>query len=408
MSYLPWLTEQVKQLTPELVELRHQLHRHPEIGLDLPRTGALVQAQIESLDLEYLSGQDMTAFTAVLRGEQAPQDLACRPVVLLRGDMDGLPVEEALDLPWASKNQNMHACGHDLHTAGLAGAMRLLHAAKKDLAGDVVFMFQPGEEADGGALRMIQQGMLKVAGKLPDHAYAAHVMSAQMPAHTVGSRPGPLYASVSDLEITICGKGGHGSAPHQALDPIPVAAEIVTQAQLMVTREYDAFDPVIISCGSIQAGSAPNVLPEQAKLAFTIRTFSPDNQARVRPRLIELATHLAAAHRMRIEYRLIDGYPVTVNDPAEYAFARAVLSEHPQMKWMDFAQPFGAAEDFSEVLNRIPGCYVAISAADPETPLDQLEFNHSAHARFEDYAISNCATALASLALARLATKELA
>lgn len=401
-TFMPWLLQKAEEIAPETIELRHTLHQHPELGLDLPVTGKLVEQEINRLGLEYKSGTDITAFTVRIQGQHPSKDPNTCPIVLLRGDMDALPVKEETGLSWASTNTKMHACGHDLHTAGLVGAMRLLDACKEQLAGDVVLMFQPGEEGQAGARHMIEQGMLEFDGRMPTHAYAAHVFSAFMPANTIASRPGPLFASVSDLDVTILGKGGHGSAPHQALDPVPVAAEIILQAQAMVTREFSIFDPVVISCGEIEAGDASNIIPSKVRLGFTIRTFSVETQKRARPRLAELATNIAKAHRMEVKLENQATYPVTINDADEFTYAREILQELPQMKWIEYPQPFAAGEDFSEVLNRVPGCYVGISAVEPGQDPNSLEFNHSPRALFSDYAISNCSTALASLALGRL------
>jgi amidohydrolase len=230
------------QISGELVELRQAIHADPEIGLDLPRTQEKVLAAIDGLPLEVTTGRALSSVTAVLRGTRPGE------TVLLRGDMDALPVTEATGLPYASRNDGvMHACGHDLHTAMLVGAARLLAARRGELAGNVIFMFQPGEESYAGAERMISEGVLDAAGSRPVAAFGLHVASGLLPLGMLTSRDGTMMASADTMEVTVQGHGGHGSQPHRAADPIPAACEIVTALQTLVTRRFDVFDPVVIT-----------------------------------------------------------------------------------------------------------------------------------------------------------------
>ena len=241
--------DDAEAIAPELVRLRRDIHREPEIGLQLPGTQSKILTALEGLPLEISVGTALSSVTAVLRGG-APGGAGAHalgrdghggdakvPVVLLRGDMDALPVAERTGLDYASQTEGvMHACGHDLHVAMLAGAARLLAARQRDLPGTVVFMFQPGEEGHAGARHMIAEGVLDAAGQRPVAAYALHVASSELPAGVCSTRPGTMLAAAEILEVTVRGHGGHGSQPHLAADPIPVACEMVTALQTLVTR----------------------------------------------------------------------------------------------------------------------------------------------------------------------------
>ena len=256
------------ELAPGMIEIRHDLHRHPEIGLDLPRTQQAVLTALEGLPLEIAVGTGCTSVTAVLRGTGARRGGERRgragAAVLLRGDMDALPVQEDTGLEFTSRIDGaMHACGHDLHTAMLAGAARLLSAHRDQLAGDVVFMFQPGEEGHNGAGVMIGEGVLDAAGPRVQRAYGMHVISGGIPRGQFTTRPGTLMASSDSLRVTVQGTGGHGSAPHRSQDPVTVAAEMVVSLQAMVTRQFSIFDPVVLTVGLFQAGTRRNIIPDR-------------------------------------------------------------------------------------------------------------------------------------------------
>jgi amidohydrolase len=256
------LHEDAVAIAAEIIELRRAIHADPEIGTDLPRTQEKVLAALDGLPLEITRGRSLTSVTAVLRPTHLPGPPHGGPVVLLRGDMDALPVTERIGVPYASRVPGvMHACGHDLHTAMLAGAARLLAARQAELPGSVIFMFQPGEEGFGGAKDMIDEGVLDAAGERPVAAYGMHVASSMLPLGLWTGRPGPMMAAADTLEVTVHGRGGHASQPHRSADPIPVACEIVTALQTIVTRKFDVFDPVVITVGSFHAGTADNVTP---------------------------------------------------------------------------------------------------------------------------------------------------
>jgi amidohydrolase len=265
------------RLAPELVALRRHLHGIPELGLDLPDTQAAVLEALAGLDLEVTLGESLSSVVAVLRG-RAPVT-GERPVVLLRGDMDALPVAEEVDVDYVSTRPGMmHACGHDLHMAGLVGAARILHELRDELVGDVVLMFQPAEEGPGGAEPMIREGLLEAAGRRVDVAYAVHVYSADHPFGTWFGRPGTLMAAADEVHVVVRGVGGHGSAPDRAKDPVPVACEIVLAYQSAVTRQFSVWDPVVLTVGRIAAGTKDNIIPDDAFVDATLRTFSAENR----------------------------------------------------------------------------------------------------------------------------------
>lgn len=401
----PSALELAHAIAPDLVELRHDLHRHPELGNDLPRTQQAVLAALAGLDLEVSVGQSLSSVVAVLRGRGGDhQPGAARPVVLLRGDMDALPVTEATGLDFASENPGlMHACGHDLHTAGLVGAARILHDLRDDLAGDVVFMFQPGEEGPGGAEPMVREGLLDAAGRRVDAAYAIHVYAAERPRGVWFGRPGPQLAAADDVLITVQGKGGHGSQPQYALDPVPVACELVLALQTMVTRRFDAFDPVVVTVGRISSGTVNNVIPDAAEIHATVRTFSAEHRERAHTEIRRVAEHVSAAHGLTASVDVGGGYPVTVNDPAEFALAQAtVVDLFGADRWSDMPNPEAGAEDMSFVLEQVPGAYLNVGACvvDDHTA---AEDNHSPRAVYDDSVIPDMAALLAELALRRTA-----
>jgi amidohydrolase len=325
--------------------------------------------------------------------------------VLLRGDMDALPVTEATGLPYASRNDGvMHACGHDLHTSMLAGAARLLSARQDGLAGNVIFMFQPGEESYGGAERMISEGLLDAAGSRPVAAFGLHVASGLLPLGMLTSRDGTMMASADTMEVTVKGRGGHGSQPHRAADPVPAACEIVTALQTLVTRRFDVFDPVVITVGSFHAGTASNVIPDRAHFSATMRSFSASTRTAMQDAAYRLVHDIASGHGLSATVDFVDSYPVTVNDAAEVAFAEATIAElFGGERFLRTPFPLTGSEDFSYVLNEVPGAFVMLGACPPDADPATAPFNHSAEAVFDDAVLADGATLLAELALRKLA-----
>ena len=395
------------RIADDLIELRRALHRRPELGLHLPLTQRAVLDALDGLDLEVTVGEGLSSVVAVLRGRGGSRVGAERPVVLLRGDMDALPVHEATGLDYSSEVDGvMHACGHDLHVAGLVGAARVLDAMRDELEGDVVLMFQPAEEGPGGAEPMLAEGLLDVAGRRVDAAYAAHVFSADHPAGTWFGRPGTIMAAADEVYVTVRGEGGHGSAPWRTKDPVPVACEIVLALQSMVTRRFSIWDPVVVTVGKIASGTKDNIIPDTGHLEATLRTFSRESRERAHDEVRRVAEGIAQAHGLSAEVEIVLGYPPTVNDAREFAFVHDTLLDlFGEERWADMDDPEAGSEDMAYVLNEVPGCYVNIGACVTGDPLTAPD-NHSPRAAFDDAVVPDIAAALAELALRR--TRQLA
>ncbi|GAA1109977.1 M20 family metallopeptidase [Kribbella jejuensis] len=375
-----------------LVELRRVLHREPEVGLVLPRTQEVVMDALAGLPLEVSTGREVTSVVAVLRGG------APGPTVLLRGDMDALPVVEETGLAYAAENGNMHACGHDLHTAGLVGAARLLSAHRDELHGNVIFMFQPGEEGLGGAGYMLREGLLAATGDKPIAAYALHVW-AQAAKGIFQLRPGTMMASSNQLHITVHGKGGHGSMPSTTIDPVPVVAEIVLALQAYVTRRVDVFDPVVVTVTQLEAGVAINVIPNTARLGATVRTLSDARLEQLTRDLPALAERIAAAYGCTVDAQLSPQYPVTVNDAGRTAETTEVLTGlFGAERVQPLDNPLMGAEDFSMVLREVPGAFTMVGARPDDVSAEEAPSNHSSIVRFDDAVLADNAAALAELA----------
>lgn len=346
---LSTLLRDAQEFQPDVVRLRRAIHRHPELGLNLPRTQAAILQALDGLGLRIRKGERLTSVLATLEGARPG------PAILLRADMDALPIQEETGLEFTSEVEDvMHACGHDAHVAMLVGAAHLLARRRDELAGHIVFMFQPGEEGYHGARFMLEEG-LDAGGTAPAAAFALHG-GARYPAGIVGTRPGPILASGDTIEVVIHGRGGHASAPHDCLDPIPIACDIVQALQTFVTRRIDAFDPAVVTIAKIEAGSTRNVIPETARMLGTIRTVSERTRERVLDGVERLIKGLAAAHGAEAEVKLMRGYPVTVNDEGITAFASRVAAEllgEDRVRLMP--TPMMGSEDFSYVLHQVPG-----------------------------------------------------
>ncbi|WP_342372093.1 M20 family metallopeptidase [Propioniciclava soli] len=388
-------TAAAADLSDDLVALRRDLHRIPELGLECPDTQAAILAALEGLDLEITTGTGCTSVTAVLRGGRPG------PAVLLRGDLDGLPVAEQADVDYASTNGRMHACGHDLHVAGLVGAARLLAARREELPGTVVFMFQPGEEGSGGARVMIEEGVLDAAGERVVAAYGVHVATGEY--GRFSTRPGPLMAGANELDITVHGRGGHGSQPQTSLDPVPALLEIGTALQAMVTRRFSVFDPVVLTVTQLSAGEARNVIPPSASLGATVRTLSQASIDTLTEETRRLAEGIAAAHGCTASVDFRVDYPVTMNDTDEAAFVGDVVTERFGAERFELmADPLMGSEDFSYVLEQVPGAFVFLGCTPPETDWTTAPWNHSPLVVFDDGVLADQAALLAELAWRRL------
>lgn len=353
------LLDEARAELPRAVELRRRLHQHPELGLLLPRTKSAVLEDLAELDLPLRESRSTSGWVATVQGARPG------PSIVLRADMDALPMPEDTDLPYASREPNrMHACGHDAHTAMLAGAARLLHRRRASFAGRVELFFQPGEEGWFGALRMLEEGLLDdLSG--PTAAFALHI-DPRLEVGVVTGKPGPVLAAADFFRVELRGRGGHASMPHDANDPIPAACELVGALQAFTTRRFDVFDPVVISVTRLEAGTTNNVIPERATLVGTIRSVSEAARARAREGLERLAAGIAAAHGLEATVELDAGYPVTSNDPAFTAFARSVVERLAGPGgYLEMDAPVMGAEDFSYLLQRFPGAMLRIGVRPP-------------------------------------------
>lgn len=391
-------------LLDDIIELRRQLHRWPEIGNHLPVTQEHVLAAIEDLPLAVTRHQTTSGVAALLDGGRPG------PTVLLRGDMDALPLTEATGLDFASRQEGtMHACGHDTHTAMLVGAARLLAAHADRIAGRVLFMFQPGEEGEHGARYMLDEGLLDVA-PLADgtaspvtQAFALHITST-LPSNWLSARGGPTMASADTLLVDLVGAGGHASEPYRAVDPIPAACEIVQALQMMITRTVDVFDPSVVTVGRISAGTANNIIPGSARIEGTIRAVSETTRRRVHDNIQRVVAGVAAIHGVEANVTIDIGYPVTVNDhdAAETALRAAAAVTGPAQT-VRLAHPIMGAEDFSYVLQQVPGAMMFLGA----TPLDRdpaaAAPNHSDRVMFDESVMATGVTAYAAMAVSGLA-----
>lgn len=347
-------------LAPEVdvIALRRDFHAHPELGFEEIRTSGLVAARLRALGLEVREGVGGTGVIGVLRGERGTG-----PTALLRADMDALPVQEENGWAWKSTAlRKMHACGHDAHTAILLTAARLLVQQKAELRGTVVFMFQPAEEGLGGAGRMIEDGLLDYE---PDFALGLHVWS-EVPVGLVAVSQGPVMASADCFDCTIQGKGGHGAIPHETIDPIVIAAQLVSALHTVVSRNIHPAAAGVVTVGRVTAGTAFNVIPDVAELEGTVRAFDETVRATLERRCRELCEELPRAFGATAKFNYQRQYRATVNTPewcdAVRAAAAAVVGESNVVPF----NPTLGAEDFSMVLERVPGCYFFVGARNAE------------------------------------------
>ena len=303
--------------------------------------------------------------------------------------MDALPMPEDTGLDFASEHEGrMHACGHDLHTAMLVGAARLLSARRTDFGGNVIFMFQPGEEGFHGAEHMLAEGLLELTDPPPSGGLAVHVTT-RYASGTVSHRPGPCSASADKVSITLTGSGGHASAPHRSLDPIPVAAEVVLAVQTAVTRRINVFEPGVITFAAVNAGTTHNVIPESAELVGTVRALSSKTRDELHGILRRVATNVASAHLVEAEVEITPGYPVMINDEGFTSFVTNVATELlGEAQVTPMAEPIMGAEDWSYVLQRIPGMMTSLGACLPELEPGESPSNHSNRVVFHEEAMA--------------------
>jgi hippurate hydrolase len=388
------LLEQARAMAPELQALRRQLHQIPEFGLQLPMTLDLILEQVNGLG-EITMGKTITSAVLHIKGDTEG------PTVLLRADMDALAVVEDTGLDYASVNGFMHACGHDLHMAMGVGAAKILASRKSQIKGEVIILFQPGEEGHHGADVMIDEGALMVSGSKPIRAYGLHVFSSY-PLGMMGSRAGALMASAGDLLVTVSGSGGHGSMPWLSKDPISVLNEIMAALPTMVTKRFNAFDPVIINIGWVRAGdtATTNVIPETASFGATVRVFSEGNAEKLKQYTKELVSSIAEGFGLTASVEFTRATKVLLNDAAAIESVEKVTSElFGPSRYIDLPTPIAGGEDFASILSEVPGAFVFMGACPPDIDHTTAATNHSNKAIFDDSVLGDGAALLASLAI---------
>ena len=392
----PGVLEEARRILPWITDVRRRLHAEPELGLQLPKTQATIASELEGLGLTPRLGGTTTSVTALIEAARPG------PAILLRADMDALPVQEDTALDFASTIPGvMHACGHDTHVAMLLGAARLLVERRAELARPVLLMFQPGEEGFHGARYMLDEGLLEAGGGPVTDAFALHITT-QYESGTINLRPGPELAAGDTIRITVRGRGGHASAPHLAADPITVAAEIVLGLQTMISRRVNAFDPAVITIANIVAGTTTNVIPETALLQGTMRTVSEETRAAVRGYVRQVVAGICAAHDVTADVQIEPGYPVTINNADFTEVVQAVASElvgPAAVRTMP--APIMGSEDFSYVLQRVRGALAFLGARPAGLDPGTAPQNHSNRVIFDEGAMSVGAALYAAVALRR-------
>jgi len=348
-----------QSLAPRIIAWRRDFHQHPELGFQEFRTAAIVAEHLRSLGLEVATGVGKTGVVGVIEGNGPG------PVVLLRFDMDALPITEATGLPWASQEPGlMHACGHDGHTAIGMGVATLLTQTRDHWPGTVKLLFQPAEEGLGGAKATVQDGVLE--HPRPDAAFALHLWN-QLALGKLVVQPGPLMAAADRFDISITGRGGHGAVPEDTIDAVLVAADGVSMLHQIVSRNVSPHDTAVLTIGSLHAGDAFNVIAEQAFMEGTLRTFDPAVRDLLIRRMAEVLDGVTRAHgaSYTFDIREEEYTPAVINDERMAAIAReAALTLLPEEEIIQI-KPIMVSEDMSEIMNRVPGCYVLLGA-EPE------------------------------------------
>ena len=356
------INQEANAMFPQLIAWRRDFHAHPELGFQEIRTAGIVAQHLHDLGLEVSTGVGKTGVVAMVEGDGADEDA---PTLLLRFDMDALPILEETGLPFASQNPGlMHACGHDGHTAIGMGVARLLVAHRSALNGRVKLVFQPAEEISQGAAAMIADGVLE--NPKPAAAFAMHLWS-RLPLNQVVVQPGPLWAAADRFDLIIHGKGGHGATPHDTIDTTLVAAQIVVALQSIVARNVNPTDTAVVTVGSFQSGSAFNIISERAVLTGTVRTFDPAVRGLVHRRIQEVAGGICQAFGARYEFQVPTSCSATINSPEGAALMQQVAEAVVGPQQVAQIAPMMVGEDMAEFLNRAPGCFVLVGAASPET-----------------------------------------
>ncbi len=385
----------------DLIALRRELHAIPELALDLPATRARLLAALADLPVEIRSYDSSSAVAVVIRGAKPGG-----PTVLLRSDMDALPVAERTGLDFAATNGYMHACGHDLHMAGLVGAIEELVRRRGELAGDVLAVFQPGEEGAGGAKLLIEEKVLMCTGATPVASYGVHVLS-YYEAGTFFCRAGSVMAATSNFQLTILGRGGHAARPYRALDPITVAALAVQGIQTLVAQRSEPDDPLVVTVGALNAGTAVNVIPHSANLLISLRATTAERAQAMVAKIVGISRGIAEGFGLSVEHASLIDLPATVSDAAGAELVERVVADlFGTQSYHAMASPEMISEDFSLFLEQTGGAFVLVGAAVGDGPYEELPSNHSADVRFDDAVVGRIATFLSELAIRRLAQER--
>jgi amidohydrolase len=356
------LKQEAQELFPKLVAWRRDFHQHPELGFQEVRTAGIVADHLRSLGLEVSTGVGKTGVVALIEPNDLPADA---PTVLLRFDMDALPIHEENDVAYKSQNPGvMHACGHDGHTAIGMGVAELLSRHRAELPGRVKLAFQPAEEGLGGARAMIADGVLETPK--PGAAFGLHLWS-RLPLNQVVVQSGPLWAAADKFELVIHGKGGHGATPHDTIDATLVASQIVVALQSIVARNVNPTDTAVVTVGSFHSGTAGNIISERAELEGTIRSFDADVRSLLHRRIEEVARGICEAFGASYEFSIPGCVPATVNSEAGAALMRQVAEQILDPEHVIQISPMMVGEDMAEFLNRVPGCFILVGASDPDT-----------------------------------------
>ena len=367
------LAQDVVALTPAMIALRREIHQHPELAYAEKRTAQQV--------LAFLEGQGLTVRTGLGgTGVVATAEAAAGRRLLLRVDMDGLPIQEETGTSYASQVPGrMHACGHDGHVAMGATAARLLPGRR--LPGSVSVLFQPAEEGEGGAQAMLAERVLEGV----DMVAGVHLWN-ELPVGTLGVKAGPLMAAVDRLRIVVHGRGGHGAKPHRAADPIVAAAQVITALQTIVSREVSPVAPAVVTIGSIQGGEAFNVIPDSVTLTGTIRSFDPELRRSMPERVARIAGGVAEALRCRAEVEVRPGNPAVINEPAIAEIAARAAARVVGPANVVSPEPTMGGEDMAVYFERVPGCFVFVGSANAARGLDHP--HHSPHFDFDEDALA--------------------
>jgi len=373
----------------DLVDLRRDLHAHPELGFEEVRTSGIIAQRLTQAGLEVRSGVARTGVVGVLKGGKSGR------TVMVRADIDALPILEAENRAYRSRTAGvMHACGHDGHTAIALVLAEVLAGLRSELPGSVVFAFQPAEEITSGAVPMIEAGIMD--SPKVDAVVGLHLWN-DLPAGVVGVRAGPIFAAMDRISLTIEGKGGHGGIPHQAVDPIVASAHVVTALQTIVSRETAPLDAAVVTLGTISGGTAFNIIPDRVEMQGTVRTFTKEVRERTMRRISEIATGTAAALRCRATVTSQFGCPPVRNDAAVTDLVRRVAIDVVGATRVVEMEPTTGADDMAYFLERAPGCYFVVGSANRERGLDGR--HHTAQFDFDESALAVAARVLGGAAV---------